>query len=84
MQLLPALQSGGVEQSTLEISAALVREGHESWTVSAGGRLVPRLEHEGGRHLQHDIGRKSLLTLGHLPRHGRHDDKQRDQRTHRA
>ena len=66
MQLLPALQSGGVEQSTLEISAALVREGHESWTVSAGGRLVPRLEQEGGRHLQHDIGRKSLLTLGHV------------------
>ena len=43
MQLLPALESGGVERSTLEIADALVRAGHRAIVVSAGGRMVPRL-----------------------------------------
>lgn len=66
MQLLPALHAGGVEQSTLEISEALVRAGHESWVVSAGGRLVEGLVKQGGRHVAHAIGRKSLGTLRHV------------------
>ena len=41
VQLLPALESGGVERSTLEIADALVRAGHRAIVVSAGGRLVP-------------------------------------------
>ncbi|MEE7546886.1 glycosyltransferase family 4 protein, partial [Xanthomonas sp. Kuri4-1] len=40
VQLLPALESGGVERSTLEIAAALVRAGHRAVVVSAGGRLL--------------------------------------------
>ena len=66
LQLLPALHGGGVERSTLEISAALVRAGHESWVVSAGGRLVDDLLAHGGRHIAHSIGRKSLRTLRHV------------------
>ena len=42
VQLLPALDGGGVEQGTLEISEALTAAGHESVVVSAGGRLVQR------------------------------------------
>ena len=34
VQLLPALDSGGVERSTLEHAAALVRAGHRSIVVS--------------------------------------------------
>ncbi|MEA9577626.1 glycosyltransferase [Xanthomonas nasturtii] len=66
VQLLPALQSGGVERSTLEVTAALVRAGHRAVVVSAGGRLVPQLLEAGGEHLTLDIGRKSLLTLRHV------------------
>ncbi|NEL41204.1 MAG: glycosyltransferase family 4 protein, partial [Xanthomonas perforans] len=51
VQLLPALQSGGVERSTLEIAAALVRAGHRAVVVSAGGRLVQPLLEAGGEHL---------------------------------
>lgn len=65
MQLLPALESGGVERSTLEIAQALVREGHCALVVSAGGRLVADLEATGATHLMLDIGRKSPLTLRH-------------------
>jgi len=66
VQLLPALESGGVERSTLEIAQALVGAGHRALVVSAGGRLVPKLTALGAEHIQLDIGRKSLLTLRHV------------------
>jgi len=67
VQLLPALASGGVERSTLEIADALVRAGHRAVVVSAGGRLVPALEATGATHVALDIGRKSPLSLRHVP-----------------
>ena len=67
VQLLPALESGGVERSTLEISKALVDAGHRAIVVSAGGRLLPALQATGAEHVMLDIGRKSLLTFRHLP-----------------
>jgi glycosyltransferase involved in cell wall biosynthesis len=66
LQLLPALESGGVERSTLEIGAALVAAGHRSLVASAGGRLVADLERSGTRHVAMDLGRKSLRTLRHV------------------
>jgi glycosyltransferase involved in cell wall biosynthesis len=68
IQLLPALESGGVERSTLEIADALVRAGHRALVVSAGGRLVPRLQALGAEHITLGIGRKSLLSLRHVRR----------------
>ncbi|HRN62768.1 MAG TPA: glycosyltransferase [Luteimonas sp.] len=66
-QLLPALESGGVERSTLEIADALVRAGHRAIVVSAGGRLLPRLQAIGAEHVTLDIGHKSPLALRHVP-----------------
>ena len=63
MQLLPELNSGGVERGTLEIGAALVKSGHESVVVSNGGRLVPQLTQQGSRHIQLAIHKKSLSSL---------------------
>ena len=63
VQVLPALESGGVEQGTLEIAQALVTAGHESVVVSKGGRLVRQLERDGSRHVNWDIGRKHPATL---------------------
>ena len=47
LQMLPALDGGGVEQGTLDVAAALVRHGHRSLVLSDSGRLVPRLLAEG-------------------------------------
>lgn len=66
VQLLPALEAGGVERSTLEIAGALVRAGHRAVVVSNGGRLLPRLEALGAEHVRLDIGRKSPLVLRHV------------------
>ena len=63
MQLLPELNSGGVERGTLEIARALVAEGHESLVVSNGGRLVAQLEAEGSKHLTLAIHKKALSSL---------------------
>lgn len=67
VQLLPALESGGVERSTLEIAQALVDAGHRAVVVSRGGRLVPRLLAMGAEHVALDIGRKSPAVLRHVP-----------------
>src|SRR5690625_984499 len=67
VQLLPALESGGVERSTIEISQALAAAGHRAIVVSAGGRLVPELQGTGAEHIALDIGRKSPLTFRHVP-----------------
>ncbi|ENO98552.1 group 1 glycosyl transferase [Thauera phenylacetica B4P] len=63
LQLLPALDGGGVERGTLEIARALVAAGHESVVLSKGGRMVEQLQHEGSRHLARDLGRKSPTTF---------------------
>ncbi len=66
LQVLPALESGGVERGTLEIAQALTRAGHEAWVLSAGGRLVDPLEACGARHVTWDIGHKNPRTLGQI------------------
>jgi glycosyltransferase involved in cell wall biosynthesis len=67
VQLLPALESGGVERSTLEIAEALVQAGHRAIVVSAGGRLLLGLAATGAEHVTLGIGRKSPLALRHVP-----------------
>ena len=67
-QLIPALESGGVERGAIEVSRALVERGHRSLVVSAGGRLARELNDHGARHVRLDLGRKSPRTLRQIPR----------------
>ena len=66
-QVLPGLDSGGVERGTLEISKYLVSKNHRSIVISEGGRLRQKLVQEGGEHINLPIGNKSLLTLRIIP-----------------
>ena len=68
VQVLPALDGGGVEQGTVEIARALVAAGHESVVVSRGGRLASVIEDEGSRHVAWDIGRKRPTMLAEVGR----------------
>ena len=68
LQVLPALDSGGVERGTLEIGAALLANGHRSTVLSNGGRLVPELTAAGSRHITLPVHRKSLRSLALLPK----------------
>ncbi|HID97835.1 MAG TPA: glycosyltransferase [Thermodesulfobacteriaceae bacterium] len=68
VQMVPELESGGVEEETLEVSRFLAEGGHCSMVISGGGRLVSRLRMEGGAHISWPVGRKNPLTLRYLPR----------------
>tara|TARA_B100000795_G_scaffold126549_1_gene94375 strand:- start:1842 stop:2969 length:1128 start_codon:yes stop_codon:yes gene_type:complete len=68
VQVLPALNSGGVERGTLEISKYLVSKKHRSIVISQGGRMKDKLVLEGGEHIELPIGKKSLLTLRLIPK----------------
>ncbi len=63
LQLLPALESGGVERGTLEVARELVDRGHRALVMSAGGRMVPALLESGAEHFTWPIGEKSFKTL---------------------
>ena len=59
LQVLPALESGGVERGTLEISEAIMASSWRSLVISKGGRLVEALERQGAKHFEINIGSKN-------------------------
>jgi len=63
VQLVPTLETGGVERGTLEVANALVSHGHRSIVISGGGKLVDALTVAGSEHVSWPVGRKSLTTL---------------------
>jgi len=63
LQILPELNSGGVERGTFEIGRFLVQQGHDALVVSNGGRLVPQLAAAGIRHVAMPVHRKRLGSL---------------------
>lgn len=63
VQLIPEMESGGVERGTLELARHLGEQGHESIVISGGGRLVKALEACGTRHVTLPVGRKRLSSL---------------------
>ncbi|MEM9081477.1 MAG: glycosyltransferase family 4 protein [Verrucomicrobiota bacterium] len=68
LQVLPELNSGGVERGTLELAKHLIDQGHQSLVLSNGGRLVPQLESEGTTHLTLPIHKKSPASLLQIPK----------------
>ena len=63
VQVLPALNSGGVERGTVELARELVLGGHTSVVISSGGRMVDGLLDEGSEHISFPVHRKSLWSL---------------------
>ncbi|WP_309498458.1 glycosyltransferase family 4 protein [Sulfurovum sp.] len=62
VQLLPELNEGGVERGAMELSRELLRLGHESIVISAGGKLKEQIEQDGGRHIAFDVCSKNPFT----------------------
>ncbi len=62
VQMLPELNEGGVERGVVELSRELVKRGHESIVMSAGGRLAEEIEKDGGRHIAIDLCSKNPLS----------------------
>ncbi len=62
MQLVPAMEQGGVERGVVEVNRAIVAAGWKNVVVSAGGRLAAQIEADGGRHVTLDVKSKNPLT----------------------
>ncbi len=63
VQLLPALEGGGVERGVVELNRELVKHGVESIVISSGGSYVKRIEADGGRHCQQPVASKNPFSF---------------------
>lgn len=63
MQILPALENGGVERGVIDISKALKKADFEPIVVSKGGVLVYQLREAGVKHIDLPVQSKNPLTI---------------------
>ena len=69
LQVVPELETGGAEQSTIDVAQAVVRAGGTALVATRGGRMVSRLEADGGRMAQMPVQTKNpLVMLGNAAR----------------
>lgn len=62
VQLVPAMDQGGVERGIVEMNRVLIASGHDNLVVSVGGRLEEQILAAGGRIARVDIKSKNPLT----------------------
>lgn len=63
LQVLPSLESGGVERGTIEIAGAIAAAGMKPLVASSGGQLVPHITHAGGEHIDLPLQSKNPFTM---------------------
>ncbi|MFD1333389.1 glycosyltransferase, partial [Methylopila musalis] len=63
LQILPALDAGGVERTAIDVAAALVRVGALALVLSEGGRGVAELEAAGAEHVPFPAATKNPLRM---------------------
>lgn len=63
LQLLPALEIGGVERGVVDLARSMKKMGHETVVVSSGGALVAELQRMGIPHYGLPVHQKSLVSL---------------------
>ena len=63
LQIVPRLDTGGAELSTLEITDAVVRAGGRAIVVTEGGRLVDEVKALGGESILLPVASKSPVRL---------------------
>ncbi|MHA7775913.1 glycosyltransferase family 4 protein [Roseibium sp. M-1] len=63
LQVIPDLNSGGAERTTLDVARAVVAGGGTALVASQGGQLVAELEAYGAEHIQLPVKAKNPVTL---------------------
>jgi glycosyltransferase involved in cell wall biosynthesis len=63
LQVVPALDTGGVEQTTLDVARAVVQAGGRALVASAGGRLEAELAARGGELIRLRMASKNPLQI---------------------
>ncbi len=69
LQILPRLNSGGVERGTVEVASYLVSQGHKSIVVSFGGWRQAYLDKIGVKHIKLPVHSKNpVVMISLIPR----------------
>ena len=63
LQVIPALETGGAERTTLEVAEAIIAAGGRALVVSEGGPMVAELETLGATHITMPVAAKNPLTI---------------------
>lgn len=63
LQILPRLESGGVERGTVDITKGLVKKGFTVIVVSEGGRLAYQVDAAGGKHITMPVASKNPFRM---------------------
>jgi len=63
LQVLPRLETGGVERGTVDIAVALARAGWKPVVASAGGPMVREIERAGGIHVTLPLDSKNPIVI---------------------
>ena len=69
LQVTPELETGGAEQTTIDVARAVVAQGGKALVATRGGRMATRLEADGARLAQMPAQSKNpLIMLGNAAR----------------
>jgi glycosyltransferase involved in cell wall biosynthesis len=69
LQVVPELETGGAEQTTIDVARAVIAEGGRAFVATRGGRMTARLEADGARLAQMPVQSKNpLVMLGNAAR----------------
>jgi glycosyltransferase involved in cell wall biosynthesis len=63
LQVIPDLNSGGAERTTLDVAKAVVAAGGKALVASQGGQMVPELEALGAEHIVLPVKSKNPAVL---------------------
>ena len=63
LQVLPALTTGGVERSTVEVAEAIVEAGGRALVVSNGGNMVHEIVRVQGEHIEMPVHSKNPFVM---------------------
>ena len=63
LQILPRLETGGVERGTVDVTAAIVDAGWRAVVASGGGPMVREVERAGGVHVTLPVFSKSPMVM---------------------
>lgn len=63
LQIVPKLDTGGSERTTIDVAEALVAEGYAALVASEGGRMADELKRAGGELIELPVSSKSPVTI---------------------
>ncbi|RFB05029.1 glycosyltransferase family 4 protein [Parvularcula marina] len=63
LQIIPQLETGGAERTTLEVGKAIVAAGGRSLVVSEGGPMTQELTRDGSTHIEMPVSSKNPMLI---------------------